>query len=468
MLKTNSAHEFGEKLADAYNPELHKLLQQWANAGGSQSAYPMSADYQKKPAALSKNLAAALRKHYGLPEQSIPDETDAAQALMFLEDEHPSNANFPAKFVDKDGFINIPMKGAQNMAGGEKLAATPGGMFGKALGALSNMGKPVANVGKQLPAPRLPIKPGTTPAALERTTGTILNSAGVPVPKKAPPPVPTVPKVKISPAEAAAATPMPKPPGLITPNPATRKPLGPEGWGRVPAAPKDWGRVPTGPTSAAQAQSFFDNATGAGRQRMLGFDPQARPAPAAAPQSWTQLSPAQQQAVQGFYSGGPRGQGMLKTQSAREFGQKVAFNIDLSMLKNPTIGGAALGAGLGGLSGLIAPGTDENGKTRSRFGAMLRGALGGGAVGGLGGAAMGQFAPDLTQKLTKGVNAGRMMTDPANYREMVADLQGKTFPPQMRIPTDVRRMYNASQYGHAVDPMESYYATLAGSKPQQQ
>jgi len=167
----------------------------------------------------------------------------------------------------------------------------------------------------------------------------------------------------------------------------------------------------------------------------------------------------------------PEETGMIKTESAREFGQKVAFNIDLSMLKNPAMGGAALGAGLGGLSGLIAPGTDENGKTRSRFGALLRGALGGGAVGGLGGAAgayLGQYDPDYTQKLTKGVNAGRMMTDPANYREMSADLQGKTFPPQMRIPTDVRRMYNASQYGHDFDLMASYYATLAGSKPQQQ
>jgi hypothetical protein len=308
--------------------------------------------------------------------------------------------------------------------------AKPGGLFGAALGALSNMGKPAvkatANMGAQLPPPRLPLKPGTTPASLERTTGTILNSAGAPVPRKAPPP-PLSPPSKATatrtPSEIARAKelglnssdyvdgtqfatpnrvlpqqpapigvsragrpapdprstkkpleydilpdpgvtvnaagqamskgpmsalanlkrrsagmepyktvptsaipqtpvrPMPKTPGLITPNPATRKPLGPEGWGRVPAAPKDWGRVPTGPTSAAQAQSFYDDATSGGRQRMLGLDPQARPAPAAAPQSWTQLSPAQQQAVQGFYSGG---QGMTKTQSAHEFAAKLA------------------------------------------------------------------------------------------------------------------------------------------------
>jgi len=89
------------------------------------------------------------------------------------------------------------------------------------------------------------------------------------------------------------ATPMPKTPGPITPNPATRKPLGPEGWGRVP----------TGPTPAAQAQSFYDNATSGGRQRMIGIDPQGRGV-ASAPQSWSQLAPEQQAAVQKFYSGG--------------------------------------------------------------------------------------------------------------------------------------------------------------------
>lgn len=158
-----------------------------------------------------------------------------------------------------------------------------------------------------------------------------------------PPPVPTAPKMTISPAEAAAgrakmvitpaqaaaATPPPKSPGLRTPDPAMRQPLGSEGWGRVPAP-------------------------------------------------------------------------MIKTQSAREFGQKVAFNfnsIDWNALKTPAMGGAALGAGLGGLAGLINPGEDENGKTRSRFGAMLRGALGGGAMGGLGGAAAGHFAPGQTNDL---------------------------------------------------------------------
>lgn len=150
--------------------------------------------------------------------------------------------------------------------------------------------------------------------------------------------------------------------------------------------------------------------------------------------------------------------------SAYEFGGKVAaFN--WSDLKNPALGGAAVGAMAGGVHGLLSPGEDEDGKKRNRFGAMLRGAVGGGAIGGIGGAAAGYFAPELTKKLTRGVNAGRMMTDPVNYREMAADLKGKTLPPQMRIPSDLRRMHNAAQYGYAVDPMKGYYESLANPKP---
>lgn len=72
-----------------------------------------------------------------------------------------------------------------------------------------------------------------------------------------------------------------------------------------PSAPtaRDYGRVPTGAVSTAQAQSFFDGATSGGRQRMLGIDPQGRGVPSA-PQSWAQLSPEQQAAVQKFYTGG--------------------------------------------------------------------------------------------------------------------------------------------------------------------
>lgn len=57
------------------------------------------------------------------------------------------------------------------------------------------------------------------------------------------------------------------------------------------------------------------------------------------------------------------------------------------------LGGGAIGAGLGGLAGLVNPGEDEAGNRRSRFGAMLRGALGGGALGAGAGGALGYAAP---------------------------------------------------------------------------
>ena len=85
-----------------------------------------------------------------------------------------------------------------------------------------------------------------------------------------------------------------------------------------------------------------------------------------------------------------------KKSAALEFGSKAAFSVDWNALKNPALGGAAVGALAGGVHGLISPGEDEQGKKRNRFGAMLRGALGGGAIGGIGGAAAGHFAPGPT------------------------------------------------------------------------
>jgi hypothetical protein len=66
------------------------------------------------------------------------------------------------------------------------------------------------------------------------------------------------------------------------------------------------------------------------------------------------------------------------------------------------------GAALGGLAGLVAPGEDveydEMGREvkrnpRSRFGAMLRGAVGGGMMGAAAGGAAGHFAPGPTNNL---------------------------------------------------------------------
>jgi len=111
----------------------------------------------------------------------------------------------------------------------------------------------------------------------------------------------------------------------------------------------------------------------------------------------------------------PTATGMIKAHSAREFGQKVAFNIDWNMLKNPTIGGAALGAVAGGVHGLINPGEDEHGRQRNRFGAMLRGALGGGALGTAGGAAIGHFAPNLPQDI---YNFGRRTLTGKNQAQL--------------------------------------------------
>jgi hypothetical protein len=121
----------------------------------------------------------------------------------------------------------------------------------------------------------------------------------------------------------------------------------------------------------------------------------------------------------------------VKANSAREFGQKLAFNIDLSMFKDPTIGGAALGAVAGGVHGLINPGEDENGKTRSRFGAMLRGALGGGALGTAGGAAIGHFAPNLPRDI---YNFGRRTLTGKNQAQLnMADNVSAMTPQQQAL-----------------------------------
>lgn len=78
--------------------------------------------------------------------------------------------------------------------------------------------------------------------------------------------------------------------------------------------------------------------------------------------------------------------------SAFAFGMRVKQSLEmptLSSLGNVGVGGLA-GAGLGGLYGLMNPGEeeDEHGRMRrrSRFGAALRGALGGGVLGAGGGA----------------------------------------------------------------------------------
>jgi hypothetical protein len=80
-----------------------------------------------------------------------------------------------------------------------------------------------------------------------------------------------------------------------------------------------------------------------------------------------------------------------KQSSARQFGEKFAAGFDWKSIMNTGLGGAALGAGVGGLAGLIAPGEEADGKRRGRLSGALRGALGGGLLGG-GAGAVGEAA----------------------------------------------------------------------------
>jgi len=104
------------------------------------------------------------------------------------------------------------------------------------------------------------------------------------------------------------------------------------------------------------------------------------------------------------------------------------MNALMAGLKNvakPAGYGALGGAALGGLAGLMSPGQDEHGNTRSRFGAAMRGALGGGVAGGLGGAAMGHFAPDMTQQAMSGISqAGNYLQQQgANWHKKLQQAQ---------------------------------------------
>lgn len=109
--------------------------------------------------------------------------------------------------------------------------------------------------------------------------------------------------------------------------------------------------------------------------------PVQQPAPEPTAQDKFRTLPLEEQPL-------PRAHGMIKTQSAREFGAKVASLADNPMAIGAGAGGV-LGAGVGalggGLYGAINPGYDEEGKRKSRLMAALKGL----AVGGLGGGAIG-------------------------------------------------------------------------------
>lgn len=100
-------------------------------------------------------------------------------------------------------------------------------------------------------------------------------------------------------------------------------------------------------------------------------------------------------------------------QQAREAGG----NFLKSDIGRHALGGGAIGAGLGGLAGLVNPGEDEEGNSRSRFGAMLRGALGGGALGAGAGGALGYFAPNAAgQAYDAATTAGSNLARRLGYR----------------------------------------------------
>ncbi len=182
--------------------------------------------------------------------------------------------------------MNLIQFGATLAGAQQKQAAGAGGLGKLVGGAIGNAAKkPTVAVGRQLPAPPLPPPP---PPRVKITPQDVAN-------------VPTPGKVTVSPAEAAAGR------AKVT--------VTPQDVAGVPG--KNYGSVPNKPITSSAAQSYFDNATSGGRQRMLGFDPQARPAPAPAPRSWADLSPEQQQSVHSFYTGGKSG-------SAKSFGAKVA------------------------------------------------------------------------------------------------------------------------------------------------
>lgn len=138
-----------------------------------------------------------------------------------------------------------------------------------------------------------------------------------------------------------------------------------------------------------------------------------------------------------------------KAASAFEFGKMVKRSFDWGQIgqtasriwNDPTTQAGlmygGLGAGLGGLHGLIAPGeyedADGNVHRRGRLMGALRGALGGGAIGGLAGAGAQEGRYQYLKRLAGSGGAGYVPTDRASaqpYVEQFAPEWLKTSPVQ--------------------------------------
>ena len=109
--------------------------------------------------------------------------------------------NFGKQAAGFGGAGKAMANGINWLTGAAKPAAKAVEAAGAAKPAVTGAANAAVNTGRQMVPPPLPTK--LPAAALERTTGTILDASGRPVPRKASPPVPMAP-VKISPAEAAA------------------------------------------------------------------------------------------------------------------------------------------------------------------------------------------------------------------------------------------------------------------------
>lgn len=132
----------------------------------------------------------------------------------------------------------------------------------------------------------------------------------------------------------------------------------------------------------------------------------------------------------------------------QEFGEKIAASIDWADIRSGAGRGAVTGAALGGLYGLVDPGQedeyDDEGRVigrqqRSRFGALLRGLLGGGLRGAALGGAVNYFRPGTTSAIYEALQnnfykpARRYLTNKTQAQLNYADNLARMNPEQRQL-----------------------------------